>query len=49
MVMTAELTAKTGLNPLIIREELQLISEYVGSDTIKSLNPLIIREELQQW
>ena len=36
-----------GLNPLIIREELQLhpLSESIIR---KGLNPLIIREELQQ-
>ena len=38
--------ANMGLNPLIIREELQLVTA-VHPLTWDSLNPLIIREELQ--
>ena len=38
---------KPSLNPLIIREELQLAME-VGFEGTWSLNPLIIREELQR-
>ena len=37
---------KTGLNPLIIREELQPTDEQIGV-ILARLNPLIIREELQ--
>ena len=37
----------TGLNPLIIREELQHIRKRVVLLLATCLNPLIIREELQ--
>ena len=39
-------TKSVCLNPLIIREELQLVVCY-NSTTKAGLNPLIIREELQ--
>ena len=34
------------LNPLVIREELQLVARFEAKDDI-GLNPLVIREELQ--
>ena len=37
-----------GLNPLIIREELQRYRAYCYRAYCYRLNPLIIREELQQ-